>query len=204
MSGFFITLEGGEGVGKTTQLKLVASVLREKGYNVVTTREPGGTPLGEKIREILLKGDVDKMEPMTEALLFTAVRYNHYSKVIKPAVERGDIVLSDRYCDTTFAYQGFAHGLGIEKMEELYNLAIGDFKPNLTIVFDLPKGTSHGRLTEINRFENMGDNWLLKGTEGFREVARRNPDRCVLMDSSGTIEEVTSRIMDIIEERLGL
>ena len=204
MAGFFITLEGGEGVGKTTQLKLVASQLREKGYNVVTTREPGGTPLGEKIREILLKGDADKMEPMTEALLFTAVRYNHYTKVIKPAIDRGDIVISDRYCDTTFAYQGFAHGLGIEKMEKLYNFAIGDFKPNLTIVFDLPKGKSHGRLTEINRFENMGDSWLLKGAEGFREVAKKYPERCVLMDSSGTIEEVTTRIMNIINEKLGL
>ena len=204
MSGFFITFEGGEGVGKTTQLKLVASALRAKGYNVITTREPGGTPLGEKIREILLKGDVDKMEPMTEALLFTAVRYNHYTKVIKPAIDRGDIVLSDRYCDTTTAYQGFAHGLGIDKMEELYRLAIGKFKPNLTIVFDLPQGQSHGRLTEINRFENMGNDWLLRGINGFREVAHLNPDRCVLMDSSGTIEEVTSRIMDIINKRLGL
>ena len=204
MSGFFITLEGGEGVGKTTQAQLVASALREKGYSVITTREPGGTPLGEKIREILLKGDVDKMEPMTEALLFTAVRYNHYNRVIKPAIERGDIVICDRYCDTTFAYQGFAHGLGIDTMEKLYDLAIGEFKPNLTIVFDLPQGQSHGRLTEINRFENMGDNWLLKGAEGFREVARRNPDRCVLMDSTGSIEEVTSRIMDIIHKKLGL
>ena len=204
MTGFFITFEGGEGVGKTTQAKLVASELQKKGYNVITTREPGGTPLGEKIREILLKGDVDKMEPMTEALLFTAVRYNHYTRVIKPAIERGDIVICDRFCDTTFAYQGFAHGLGIEKMEELYHLALGEFKPNLTIVFDLPQGQSHGRLTEMNRFENMGDSWLLKGANGFREVAKRNPDRCVLMNSSGSIEEVTFRIMDIINKKLGL
>ena len=204
MSGLFITFEGGEGVGKTTQLKLVADELRKKGYDVVTTREPGGTPLGEKIREILLSGDVNKMSPMTEALLFTAVRVNHVEKVIKPAVDSGKIVLCDRYVDTTYAYQGYAHGLGINKMMDLYHLAVGDFKPNLTIIFDIDPKKSHGNLTEMNRFENMGDEWLSKGLQGFREVAKYDEKRCVLMDSVGSISEITNRIMKIINEKLGL
>ena len=204
MSGLFITFEGGEGVGKTTQLKLVADELRKKGYDVVTTREPGGTPLGEKIREILLSGDVNKMSPMTEALLFTAVRVNHIEKVIKPAVDSGKIVLCDRYVDTTYAYQGYAHGLGINKMMDLYHLAVGDFKPNLTIIFDIDPKKSHGNLTEMNRFENMGDEWLSKGLQGFREVAKYDEKRCVLMDSVGSISEITNRIMKIINEKLGL
>ena len=204
MTGYFITFEGGEGVGKTTQLKLVADELRKKGYDVITTREPGGTPLGEKIREILLKGEVDKMEPITEALLFTAVRANHVSRVIKPALESGKIVLCDRYYDTTSAYQGFAHGLGIDKMQDLYKLSIGNFEPNLTVIFDIDPTKSHGNLTEMNRFENMGNEWLSKGLEGFREIAKRNPQRCALMNSVGTIPEITERIMNIIKDRVGL
>ena len=204
MTGYFITFEGGEGVGKTTQLKLVADELRKKGYDVITTREPGGTPLGEKIREILLKGEVDKMEPITEALLFTAVRSNHVSRVIKPALESGKIVICDRYYDTTSAYQGFAHGLGIDKMQDLYKLAIGNFEPNLTIIFDIDPTKSHGNLTEMNRFENMGNEWLSKGLEGFREIAKQNQKRCALMDSVGSIPEITERIMKIINDRLGL
>ncbi len=204
MAGFFITFEGGEGVGKTTQLKLVADELRKRGYDVVATREPGGTTLGEKIREILLKGDVDKMSPMTEALLFTAVRADHVEKVIKPAVSNGKIVLCDRYVDTTYAYQGYAHGLGIKKMMDLYNLAIGDFKPDLTIIFDIDPKKSHGNLTEMNRFENIGNEWLSKGLQGFRESAKRDEKRCAVMDSVGAIPEITERIMKIINERLGL
>ncbi len=204
MVGYFITFEGGEGVGKTTQLTLVANKLREKGYDVLTTREPGGTPLGEKIREILLKGDVDKMTPMTEALLFTAVRNDHVSRIIKPAIDNGKIVLCDRYYDTTSAYQGFAHGLGINKMQDLYKLAIGNFEPNLTIIFDIDPNKSHGNLTEINRFENMGNEWLSKGLEGFRKIANENPNRCVLMNSIGAIPEITDKIMNIINDKLGL
>ncbi len=204
MPGYFITFEGGEGVGKTTQLKLVAEELRKKGYDVVATREPGGTILGEKVRDILLKGSVDKMEPMTEALLFTAIRVNHVSSVIKPALEAGKIVLCDRYADTTNAYQGFAHGLGIDNMIKLYKFAIGDFEPNLTIIFDIEADKSHGILTEINRFESMGNDWLSKGVQGFREVAKLFPERCVLMNSVGTVPTITNRIMNILNEKLGI
>lgn len=204
MSGFFITFEGGEGVGKTTQVSLVAEQLKLKGYDVLTTREPGGTLLGEKIREVLLKGDVDKMEPITEALLFTAVRFDHVNKVIKPALEAGKIVISDRYVDTTFAYQGFAHNLGIPKMQELYKFVLGDFYPDLTVIFDIEFGKSHGNLTEINRFENMGSEWLLRGVQGFRKVQQLYPNRCVLMDSTGLIPDVTMRILNLINQKLGL
>jgi dTMP kinase len=197
--GRFITFEGGEGVGKSTQLPLVGAELERRGYPVVLTREPGGTDLGNEIRSILLDGAVDKMSPMTEALLFTAQRSHHVEKVIKPALAAGKIVVSDRYAGTTFAYQGYAHGLGVDKVEELYRFVFGDFKPDLTIVFDVPEGRAHGSLTDINRFESLGDEWLAKGLDGFREMARRNPERCVLMDSTGSIPEVTARIMEIID-----
>ena len=141
---------------------------------------------------------------MTEALLFTAVRNDHVNRVIKPAIQSDKIVICDRFFDTTSAYQGFAHGLGIDRMEELYKLSVGDFKPDLTIIFDIAHDKSHGILTEMNRFENMGDEWLLKGAQGFREVAKLHPERCVLMDSVGTIDEVSSRIMKIINKKLGL
>lgn len=204
MRGYFITFDGGEGVGKTTQIKLVAEELRKKGYDVITTREPGGTKLGEKIREILLSGEVNKMSPMTEALLFTGVRNDHYENIIKPNMDKGRIVLSDRYMDSTLAYQGYAHGLGIETMDDLYKIALKDFRPDLTIIFDIDPSKSHGKLTEINRFEKMGNEWLSKGLEGFRKVAQREPNRCVLMDSEGEIEEITKRILKIIEDKLKL
>jgi dTMP kinase len=202
--GFFITFEGGEGVGKTTQIPLVGAELERRGFEAVLTREPGGTDLGNEIRSILLNGAVDKMSPMTEALLFTAQRSHHVERVVRPALEAGKIVISDRYAGTTFAYQGWAHGLGVEKVEELYRLVFGDFRPDLAIVFDIPDGRAHGSPVDINRFESRGDDWLKRGLEGFREMARRDPERVRLMDSTGEIPEVTARIMAIIDSALGL
>ena len=202
MAGKFITFEGGEGVGKTTQISLVKNELTKKGFDVLTTREPGGTVLGEKIREILRTGSVDKMSPMAEALLFTAAREYHINKVIKPALKENKIVLCDRFVDTTFAYQGIAHGLGVDKMQELYKLAVGDFYPDLTIIFDIDKDKASGNYTVKNRFENMGDEWLKKGVNGFREIAKLFKDRCVVIDSTKTIPEITSNIVEIITKRL--
>ncbi len=202
MSGKFITFEGGEGVGKTTQIALVKEVLIKQGFDVITTREPGGTVLGEKIRELLLTGSVDKMSPMTEALLFTAAREYHVNEVIKPALKENKIILCDRFVDTTFAYQGVAHGLGIDKIKELYQLAIGDFYPDLTIIFDIDKDKASGNYTIKNRFEKMGDEWLKKGLNGFRELVKWFPDRCVLINSMKTIPEITNDIVDIINKKL--
>lgn len=202
MNGKFITFEGGEGVGKTTQISLVKNELIKQGFDVVTTREPGGTVLGEKIREILLTGSVDKMSPMAEALLFTAAREYHVNKVIKPALKENKIVLCDRFVDTTFAYQGVAHGLGVDKMKQLYNLAVGDFYPDLTIIFDIAKDKASGNYTVKNRFEKMGDDWLKKGLNGFRELLKLFPDRCVAINSMKTIPEVTSDIVEIINKKL--
>ena len=202
MNGKFITFEGGEGVGKTTQISLVKNELVKQGFDVLTTREPGGTVLGEKIREILLTGSVDKMSPMAEALLFTAAREYHVNKVIKPALKENKIVLCDRFVDTTFAYQGVAHGLGVDKMKELYNLAVGDFYPDLTIIFDIAKDKASGNYTVKNRFEKMGNDWLKKGLDGFRELVKLFPDRCVAINSMQTIPEVTKDIVEIINKKL--
>jgi len=200
--GFFITFEGGEGVGKSTQVPLVAAELRKRGYEVVETREPGGTELGNEIRAILLSGNAGKMSAATEALLFTAQRAHHVERVIKPALAAGKIVISDRYAGTTYAYQGFAaNGIGVEKVEELYKWAMGDFNPDLTILFDLPEERSKGEVVNPNRMESKGDAWLKSGAEGFRDMARRYPERVKILPYSwGEISEKTKQIMDIIDK----
>ena len=204
MKGKFVTFEGCEGVGKSRQVKLLEEYLKKNNVKYYLTREPGGTPLSEKIREIILDKNNASMTDECEALLYASARAQLLKEEIAPRLERGELVICDRYMDTTNAYQGYAHGLGIDKMEKLYNLAIGDFKPDLTIIFDIDPSKSHGNLTEINRFEKMGNDWLSKSLNGFREVAKQNPNRCILMPSDGGIEEVSERILKILNEKLGL
>ena len=200
--GFFIAFEGGEGVGKTTQIPLIAAELRARGYEVIETREPGGTELGNEIRSILLNGTAGKMSAATEALLFTAQRAHHVERVIKPALAEGKIVITDRYAGTTYAYQGFAaNGLGVEKVEELYKWAMGSFVPDLTIVFDLPREQAKGEVINPNRMESKGDDWLKSGAEGFRDMARRYPERVKILPYSwGDISAKTKEIMAIIDQ----
>ncbi|MDR3126853.1 MAG: dTMP kinase [Rickettsiales bacterium] len=200
--GYFITFEGGEGVGKTTQLPIVAERIRSLGRDVVMTREPGGTELGERLRATILKADVGAQSPMTQALLFNAARSHHIDTVIRPALSAGRVVLCDRFADTTFAYQGYAHGLGIERMEELHRIAFGGMMPDLTVLFDVPEDAAYGTLTEMNVFEREGSDWLKKGLFGFRELAGRYPARYRVINARGTIPEVTGRIMEIVEAAL--
>lgn len=136
MRGRFITLEGGEGAGKSTQVRLLADALRRAGHDVVVTREPGGTPGAEQIRALLVQGDTGRWDAVTEALLLFAARRDHLVKTIWPALDRGDWVVSDRFSDSTLAYQGYAHGMGTELIERLYALTVGEFQPDLTIMLD--------------------------------------------------------------------
>jgi len=199
--GFFIAFEGGEGVGKTTQVPLVAEIIRKRGYEVITTREPGGTDVGNEIRQILLGGHANKISALTEVLLFTAARAHHVERVIKPALAEGKVVISDRYSGSSYAMQGYAAGgIGVEKVEELYRFAMGDFVPDLSIVFDLPKDKSQGDVTDPNRMEAKGAEWLKSCAEGFRDMARRYPERVKILPYSwGDIADKTQQIMHIID-----
>lgn len=214
MKGKFITFEGGEGTGKSTQIKLLAEYLKQKGENVVTTKEPGGTEVGQEIRKLLVCGDKDKFDALAEALLYFADRHVHMVQKVWPEMEKGAWVLSDRFADSTMAYQyyGYNKRLSKEVINELYRIAVGDFKPDLTIVLDIdPK---IGLERSFNKAKNMDVKELrFEGRElefhnnmrqGFLEIAKAEPKRCVVLDANKTIEELHGDIVKVINERLGL
>lgn len=198
--GRFISLEGGEGVGKSTQLEGLAEALRGRGLTVLITREPGGSPGAEAIRKLLLEGDETRWSPRAEALLFAAARSDHVEKTIEPALERGEWVLSDRFVDSSLAYQGQAGGLGIEAVRELHRFGSLDFLPDRSLVLML--GESEGALRARARDGNLGDrigsrppSYHAAVEAGFRAIAAAEPDRVQLIDASGTPQTVTARLL---------
>jgi len=198
--GRFISLEGGEGVGKSTQLHALAEALQGRGLTVVVTREPGGSPGAEAIRRLLLEGEETRWNPRAEALLFAAARADHVEKAIKPALERGEWVLSDRFLDSSLAYQGEAGGLGIDAVRELHRFGSLDFLPDRTLVLIL--GESEGSLRARARDGNLGDrigsrppSYHAAVDAGFRAIADEEPDRVKLVDADGTAATVTARLL---------
>lgn len=214
MKGRFITFEGGDGTGKSTQIKLLADFLKEQNVPVVTTREPGGTPLGQELRSLLLTGDKDKMDAVTEALLFFADRHIHLTEKIWPALAKGEWVLSDRFADSTFAYQlyGYNGRLSQETLERLYQIAVGDFKPDLTIILDIDPeigikrslARATGEAVKEIRFENIDMGFHQRLRKGYLEIAAREPERCVVLDAARSIEDIHRNIVKVVSERLGL
>lgn len=210
--GRFITLEGGEGAGKSTQQRRLAAWLRDSGVEVVETREPGGSPGAEQIRELLVTGEAGRWDPLTEALLHFAARRDHLVKTVAPALARGAWVVSDRFADSTMAYQGYGHGLGREKIAALYELVVGDIRPDLTLVLDLPVAEglarSHARAADQahgeDRYENMDVAFHERLRAGFHDIVAREPQRCVLIDASGDADAVASKIRAAVIERLGV
>lgn len=206
--GRFITLEGGEGAGKSSQLGLLADALRKAGHAVVTTREPGGTPGAEEIRTLLVNGEAGRWDPMSELLLFAAARHEHVRQKIAPALARGEWVLCDRFANSTMAYQGYGHGLGREPCETAHKLALGDFQPDLTFILDLPVEASlkraAGRGNADTRYERMAVEFHRRVREGFLEIARREPTRCCVIDASGPRLDVQTAIRRAAAERLGV
>jgi dTMP kinase len=201
--GRFISLEGGEGVGKSTQLRALASALRERGVTVVETREPGGSEGAEAIRRLLLEEQDWPIE--AEALLFAAARADHVEKVIRPALERGDWVLSDRFVDSSLAYQGGAGGLGIERVRELHEFATGNFLPDRTLVLTLPEGMDRARARDGNdgdRIGGRGGDFHDKVDSAFRTIAAEEPGRVKLVDASGTEADVSQRLLAAIADLL--
>lgn len=212
--GKFITFEGGEGTGKSTQIKLLSEYLKQKGENVVTSKEPGGTEVGLEIRKLLVCGDKDKFDAVAEAMLYFADRHIHLTQKIWPAMEAGKIVLSDRFADSTFAYQyyGYDKRLSKELLNQLYNIAVGDFKPDLTIILDidpekgLARSFKKAETMEVKelRFEGRELAFHNNLRRGFLEIAKSEPKRCVVLDADKTIEELHADIVRVVEERLGL
>lgn len=201
--GKFITLEGGEGVGKSTQLKALAAALRERGLTVIETREPGGSPGAESIRRLLLEERDWPVE--AEALLFAAARADHVEKTIRPALERGEWVVSDRFIDSSLAYQGGAGGLGIEKVRSLYTFGCGDFLPDRTLILAVEGGRD--RATERDggsgdRIGGRSEDFHRKVDRAFQLLAEAEPERVRLVDASGSEAEVTARLLGAIADLL--
>lgn len=203
--GKFITFEGVEGAGKSTQLGRLTSYLEEHGYEVISTREPGGTEGAEQIRDLLVNGDVNKWDGITETLLFFAGRRNHIEQLIKPALERGAIVICDRFTDSTIAYQHYGHGASMDMLNDIKKHAIGDFEPDLTFVLDLDieEGMRRAREVEINRFEDMEMDFHRRVQKGFQEISKSNPERCeyITVDGLG-IDDVLDKIKARTEKLL--
>ena len=203
--GKFITLEGGEGVGKSTQVKALADALRHRGIDVLVTREPGGSEGGERIRELLLAGADERWGPRAEVLLFAAARADHVEKTIGPALESGRWVLSDRFVDSSLAYQGGAGGLGIEAVRSINVAAVGDFFPDRTLVLAADDGSERARARDHGTSDRIGgrpDDYHRKVDAAFQIIAAEEPERVRLIDASGSKEQVTRRLLDAIADLL--
>ena len=202
MNNLFITFEGGDGSGKSTQVNLLKDYLENLNFETIKTREPGGTPSAEILRDLLTTGEVEKWTPMSEALLMWASRYEHLIQVIEPALNSGKNVICDRFYDSTYAYQGVAHNLGIDKMEKLKKIIIGDIEPDITFVLDIdPKvglKRSLDRSNQENRFESYNIDFHNKIRSAFLEIAKKNKNRCVVVDASLNEQEINNLIINVI------
>lgn len=198
MNGRFVTFEGGEGTGKSTQIKLLAQRLEGLGIETIVTREPGGSVGAEQIRELLVTGDPDRWSPMTEALLLFAARSDHLDRTIRPALAQGKWVLCDRFYDSTMAYQGHAGGIGADTVQRLIEISVGETHPDLTLVFDLPVEAGLARAHAISgeevRFENKGKEFHEQMRQAYLQIADENPKRCAVIDASGDIDQVSELI----------
>ena len=205
--GIFITLEGGEGCGKSTQIKMLDTYLKEKGIPHHITREPGGSPAAEEIRKIILSGEVDKWDSVSETLLFSAARRSHLTEVVWPNLEKGVWVISDRYADSTMAYQGYGrndHLLTRADIETLYRITAGDFKPDLTFILDIEpqKGLERAqKRADLDRMEGQKLAFHENLRKAFLDIASREPIRCVVINADQTPEQVHRDIIAVLKER---
>jgi dTMP kinase len=208
VQGRFITFEGGEGAGKSTQLKRLVARLEASGREVVATREPGGSPGAESIRELVLKGAADRWSPVTETLLMYAARRDHVERVIRPALARGAWVVCDRFADSTRAYQGAAGGVDPALIAAMETYVLEETRPDLTLIFDMPVEVglerAHARAGSEMRFESKGLAFHERLREGFLAIARTEPGRCAIIDAKGTLAEVETEVWAAVESRLAV
>lgn len=214
MHGKFITLEGGEGCGKSTQAKLLIEYLQQKGIDTVLTKEPGGTEVGKVLRQLLVTGDKDKFDAISECLLYYADRRIHLTQLVWPAMQSGKWVISDRYADSTEAYQyyGYNKRVDYDILQKMYQIVAGSFKPDLTLILDIEpeKGMqrSFAKAKEMNvkelRFESRELEFHHNLRNGFLEIAKRDPERCAVLNADKNIDELHQDIIKTVEERLGI
>ena len=210
--GRFITLEGGEGAGKSSQARLLGAALEECGVKTLITREPGGAPGAEAIRGLLLDGEVGRWEPLTEAILHNAARHEHVVRTIAPALAAGRWIICDRFVDSTAAYQGHGQGVAEESLAALQRLAVGDLLPDLTLVLDISVSEGQTRIAQrtegeaaaANRYERMGAAFHERLRAGFLDIAAREAGRCALIDASPDVAAVQAEIRDAVRTRLGV
>jgi dTMP kinase len=206
--GRFITLEGGEGTGKSTQAKRLEASLEAKGIACLVTREPGGSPGAEDIRKLLVHGEPGRWDVLTELLLIFAARTDHVARTIKPALAAGKWVICDRFTDSTYAYQGVARGLDRETIRRVESVAIGEFKPELTVVLDLPVEVglqrARARTSDETRFEKFNSEFHEKLRAAFHKIAVQNGDRCVLIEAQGSEDDVAELIWQATAKRFNL
>lgn len=206
--GRFITLEGGEGGGKSTQARRLAAWLEDAVGEVVLTREPGGSSGAEEIRGLLVDGDVGRWDPLAEALLHVAARRDHLVTTIWPSLARGAWVVSDRFADSTMAYQGYGYGVDRAVLAELHRICVGGVDPDLTLILDLPVKTglarAAGRSTGEDRYERMDEAFHERLRQGFLEIARSEPGRCVVIDADRDQDAVFAAISDTVGARLSI
>ena len=206
--GHFITFEGGEGVGKTTQLSLLSESLRRAGILVLLTREPGGSIGAEEIRNLLVTGESERWDAISEALLHFAARRDHVEKIIKPALEDGTWVLCDRFTDSSMAYQGYGYGLGREKIEALQQFSIGKFVPDLTFIFDMPATVGLARAVERDekksRYEQLNSAFHERVRDGFHKTHIAEPERCISIDAQDSIVAVQRTLKKAIVDRFNV
>lgn len=206
--GRFITLEGGEGTGKSTQTKRLASALEGKRIAAVLTREPGGSSGAEQVRKLLVEGEPGRWDALSETLLMFAARVDHVARTIKPALERGQWVICDRFTDSTYAYQGAGRGVPREVIRRIESVALQEFRPDLTIVLDLPVETGLERASrrsgKEDRFEKFDVAFHEKLRAAFRDIARRSPSRCILIDATDNEDSVAEQIWKAVKGRFRL
>ncbi|MBT4006052.1 MAG: dTMP kinase [Rhodospirillales bacterium] len=203
-NGKFITLEGGEGSGKSTQVGLLARFLESRDITVTLTREPGGSDGAEQIRSLLVEGEPGRWSPLSEAMLHSAARADHVERLIAPALARGDWVICDRFIDSTMAYQGFGHGLDFKTIEALNEYSCGTIRPDITLILDLAveDGLARAKSRQHNdtedRYERMEIDFHRRLRDGYLEIAKSNPDRCVIIDATKDVEAVSEAIQQAI------
>ncbi|MDE5863313.1 MAG: dTMP kinase [Lachnospiraceae bacterium] len=204
MEGIFITMEGPDGSGKTTQINLLMKYLESRGYDIVIAREPGGTAIGEAIREIILNKEYQEMSHMTELFLYASARVQLVNQVIRPALEEGKAVICDRFVESSAVYQGIGRGLGVETVYEVNNYALGDVKPKLTVFMDIEAEEGIRRKkdqAELDRMEMEDMSFHQRVVEGYRQLSQLYPDRIFPVDATLPIEEIHSIIVKEVEKR---
>lgn len=209
MQGKFITFEGIDGSGKSTQLRMLAGTLRQRSIDVLTTCEPGGTPLGRRLREAFLETE-ETVAPLAELLLFAADRAQHVELLIRPALDEGRVVVSDRYADATFAYQGAGRGFAESTVSEVIQLATGGLKPDLTLFFDISVETAFKRMTNrketgerFNRMDVETAEFYARVRDAYLRIAENEPQRFCVLDANASVEEVHEQVVEVISPLIG-